>query len=563
MVARPEAVTSQLNLGDASNFDRNTDAGSARRVLSNFAARDLSGPTESSTLIDKSQSQYSSATASLSDKFDVTKSPRELSRAGVFTDRTQANNDQVLEVPNIGDSATPKISVSMQNLQQSPPEKPNFVIRKDGRIEMYGDPEALNAKEIKVQLERQEGQLQPTVEQQQAADKLVEYLSQRIKDKNPSSPNVELNDTDNVVSPEAKQQPNIRPPASQGDMSPETQRSVGNMNRFRGNNGGEMPMSNTNEYFPPRDVPRGANESDQQAAIKEAAAGLFNPDKQAPYETVRRAPNGDHRVGRYGFNHRQINNWLESLLGDPPDPSKIEQLIKEGKLPKGFNAESLKKLQALSKKMEAGETPTKDDMKGLPNTLQESMATDMVSQYKAVLQDNPGAIAAAFASGKPASELTQEDISSPQGKQLTEAGQRLYDIASTRQQSQDTNDVLQWDQNGKVSIGNGKWLDGAAGNAFKRAQDLARADGVDIVVNSAGRTRGEQQDLYNRRGTPGVSRVVALPGTSKHEKGNALDIQNWQQAKKYLLAAGFQHGDGRGPISGDLVHFSYAQRSYA
>lgn len=561
-MTRNQEINSSSDGAEPSGIRQSSER--TRAVLSNFAARDLSSPPAGrSDAVTAGDGSVSAAVLQASDTYDPKASPAELARAGKFKDKTATRQESVLEIPDLNDKTEPKISVGMEDITKQPPDKPHFVVKQNGDIEMFGDPEALKAKDIKIQLERNEGQLYPTEAQKAASEKLVSYLSERLKSQNPelAKKGVELSDNDAVVSPEARQNAGVRQPQS-SQMSPETQQSVGNMNRFKGNNGGEMPMGNTRDYFPNRDVPRQANESDQQAAVKEAAAGLFNPDKTEPYSTIRKSPEGDHRVGRYGFSGRQIHNWLSGLdLGDPPDPAKIEELIKQGKLPKGFNVDSLKKLQAMAQKMANGEAPNKDDMKLLPKEMQESMATDMVAQFKERLGDNPGAIAAGMMSGKSASELTQEDLNSPTAKQLTDAGQRLYDIATARQQSQDDNDKLQWNQDGKVSIGNGKWLSGAAGQAFIAAQKDAAADGVTIRVNSAGRTLEEQKYLYANRGTKGISRTVALPGRSNHESGNALDIANYQQAKPYLQKYGFVHGDGNGPISNDLVHFKYTGRN--
>lgn len=521
---------------------------------------EISGPSNGGDGTTVGDGNGASTRSSENEPFNPKQAPKDLVKAGKIKDKTPPSAEASLEVPNISDKTPPKVSVSFEQLDKQPPDKPHFVVKKDGSIEMHGDPEAMHAKDIKVQLERTEGQVYPTEEQKAAADKLVTYLSQRLKSQNPelAKTGVEVSDSDNLVSPQARQREGMRQPPQNQDMSPETQQNVGNMNRFRGGRGGEMPVSNTNDYYPERSVPRQANENDQTAAIKEAAAGLFNADHSHPYETVRKAPQGDYRVGRYGFSGRQINSWLAGLdLGDPPDPAKIEELIKQGKLPKGFNAESLKKLQAMADKMGKGEQPSAEDMKLLPKEMQETMATDMVNQLKERVGDNPGAIAAGMMSGKPAAELTQEDLTSPTGKQLVEAGQKLYDIANVRQQATQPNETMKWTPDGKISIGDGRWLNGPAAQALQAAKADAAAHGVDIQINSAGRTFEEQTYLYNHRGSRGISNVVARPGTSNHEDGMAIDVANWNQAKPFLQKYGFVHGDGRGPIANDLVHFKF------
>jgi len=547
------------NVGSAPR-DRADLGERTRMILGNFVAPDLSS---------RPSKPNDNGTTSSGSNLDAAKilnaeySPKELAKQGLFTDRTANRTEGYLEVPKLDDKSTPKISVEMENLSKPSSEKPHFVIAKNGQIEMLGDPETMNAKDIRVQLDRSEGQIYPTEEQKQSADKLVKYLSERIKENNPESlkSGIEISDSNSVLPSETRNNPELRQSRA-ADMTPETQESVGRMNRFKGTRGGEMPMGNTRDYFPKREVPRQANESDRQAAVKESVAGLFNPDKASPYETIRKSAEGDCRVGRYGFSGRQIGNWLSGLdLGEPPDPAKIAELIKQGKLPKGFTADSVKKLQAMANKMSSGESPTKEDMALLPKDLQETMATQMVGKLQTTLGDNPGAIAAGMMTGKPVTEVTKADIETPTGRQLEEAGQRLFDIANARQQSTDDNDKLQWSADGKVSIGNGKWLSGSAGEAFVAAQKAAAADGVTIRVNSAGRTYEQQQYLYENRGTKGISRTVALPGTSNHEDGNALDIQNFQEAKPYLQRYGFVHGDGRGPIANDLVHFKYTGKN--
>lgn len=90
--------------------------------------------------------------------------------------------------------------------------------------------------------------------------------------------------------------------------------------------------------------------------------------------------------------------------------------------------------------------------------------------------------------------------------------------------------------------------------AFAEAARMAARDGVTIKVTSAGRTYQEQAALYKQ--LAGKS-PVARPGTSNHESGEAIDVKNYAEAKPYLLAAGFVHGDGKGRIKGDPWHFRY------
>lgn len=93
-----------------------------------------------------------------------------------------------------------------------------------------------------------------------------------------------------------------------------------------------------------------------------------------------------------------------------------------------------------------------------------------------------------------------------------------------------------------------------ATSALIEAQKMAWRHGVRIQINSAGRSYQEQARLY--RQLNGI-RPVAAPGTSNHESGEAIDVKNYAQAKPFLQAAGFVHGDGKGPIRNDPWHFRY------
>jgi hypothetical protein len=99
------------------------------------------------------------------------------------------------------------------------------------------------------------------------------------------------------------------------------------------------------------------------------------------------------------------------------------------------------------------------------------------------------------------------------------------------------------------------WLASVAAVSFCRAEKEALQHGVHIQVSSAGRTYADQARLYRQLHR---HQAVALPGTSNHETGLAVDVINWQQAKPYLLAHGFVHGDGHGALKNDPWHFKYA-----
>ena len=102
------------------------------------------------------------------------------------------------------------------------------------------------------------------------------------------------------------------------------------------------------------------------------------------------------------------------------------------------------------------------------------------------------------------------------------------------------------------------WLnDGPAASLHR--MDAAR--GSVIPLTSAGRTRAEQQVLWDRwqaGGTynrPPYLYQPAAPGQSPHEAGNAIDIGD-NTARAWVIAYGGAHG-WRQNIKNDLVHFIY------
>lgn len=105
------------------------------------------------------------------------------------------------------------------------------------------------------------------------------------------------------------------------------------------------------------------------------------------------------------------------------------------------------------------------------------------------------------------------------------------------------------------------WLPRAAGLAFLRAQEEATRNGVPIQpendagsYNPAGRTNSQQQSAVR------TARIAARVGASRHQSTGAMDIKNWNNpiVQRALRNAGWQHGDGRGPIANDYHHWSYA-----
>ena len=78
----------------------------------------------------------------------------------------------------------------------------------------------------------------------------------------------------------------------------------------------------------------------------------------------------------------------------------------------------------------------------------------------------------------------------------------------------------------------GKYIGQRIAKQFDEMVAAARKDGVSLEINSGMRTRAEQQQLWDQFGHD--TRRVARPGTSNHEKGNAIDFKNTPGAHEWL-----------------------------
>ena len=90
------------------------------------------------------------------------------------------------------------------------------------------------------------------------------------------------------------------------------------------------------------------------------------------------------------------------------------------------------------------------------------------------------------------------------------------------------------------------YLQPRAKQALRKA---INARGVPMRVNSAYRTIAQQMLLYNDRSN--TSNRVAPPGTSNHQTGLAIDIEDPRGWEPYLMKCGWN------PLPGDPPHFNY------
>jgi LAS superfamily LD-carboxypeptidase LdcB len=80
-------------------------------------------------------------------------------------------------------------------------------------------------------------------------------------------------------------------------------------------------------------------------------------------------------------------------------------------------------------------------------------------------------------------------------------------------------------------IRQGHFIGLAIADKFDAMVAAAKKDGVALVIESGYRTHAEQQRLWDANPNP---TMVARPGTSNHEKGNAIDFKNVSGAWAWL-----------------------------
>lgn len=103
-----------------------------------------------------------------------------------------------------------------------------------------------------------------------------------------------------------------------------------------------------------------------------------------------------------------------------------------------------------------------------------------------------------------------------------------------------------------VTVAPRAWLAPGAAASYARA----RADGCPAGITSAGRTRAEQEALYADLLAGRRTASVAVPGTSRHERGTALDLPA-HGPREWMTAHGADHGWIKNLVPGEPWHFEY------
>ena len=405
---------------------------------------------------------------------DSSKSITDLIESGAMTKHASMDNpDEVKErTATAVEGDKPQITVRLADPYAPSNDKPDFIVKRDGTIEVLNNPEQSKDRNLVIELERGDGpNSQLTAEQQERVDQLVAYLNHRMPGVDDAFKGLEINDKQGLVSEELKQALNKD---SFQEMPQQTRDQVERMNRLPGQ--GSMSQSEASEYFPQRDVPRTRGETDVIAAGKDAVAAVFNPDSDRPYETVRK-PRGDrgYRVGRYGLSYNLWAIWLADLLGeiDPNDPEALKkamkQLAAQGKIPANFaakfdNPEFAQKFSKFLTDMKdgTGDISGEDVAEFMPKELQEVIATDLFKDFSETTNGDIGKVALAFHLGKEPDQLSAEDLNNPANQAIAKAAREFEQLARLRQQAGE-GDRFSWAR-GPTSELQFKLLDAAKGN---------------------------------------------------------------------------------------------------
>ena len=106
---------------------------------------------------------------------------------------------------------------------------------------------------------------------------------------------------------------------------------------------------------------------------------------------------------------------------------------------------------------------------------------------------------------------------------------------------------------GQLTQRAGGRIDSSIAPNFDSMVSAARADGINLQIRSGHRSRGEQERLYAayRNGT---GNLAARPGTSNHERGQAIDFQRTPGAFDWLARNAERFGFRNLP--GEPWHYS-------
>ena len=382
-------------------------------------------------------------------QFDANKKIAEMINSGTIVDRTSAATDQS-EKARLAPGEVPSIKISYAD--QGANQKPDFLIKKDGSVEMFNNPQQTGQKEIVVQFERDGQNFALTDAQKSAGANFYTYLQAQLKAQFPqAAPEAfKVDDSQGLMRsadlpPEVKQNMDRKPEVNPSSGLPENAGpTIRDTNRIsRGGSHSDVPRSDVDAMTPP--AKRIANEAERMAAMKDTVASYTTRGESKPYDHVSKRGERGWGVGRYGMTYGQMENWLSGLSDE-----QIAELIKQGKLTPDA-AKNLKKmrdsmktgnpadLHPFLKQMKEG-TGTAAEMQAgvkefLPDKVQELAASDQISKISNELSADalkrgeqpsvdPGQVALSFVLGRTVSKGEYEN--NPDYKQFVESARQAY-----------------------------------------------------------------------------------------------------------------------------------------
>jgi len=375
---------------------------------------------------------------------------------------------------------------------------PDFIVKKDGSIEVVSDPDKHNRKEVIIQLERDQGEVTgPTDAQRRSTDQLATYLSERLMRTNADGTKSGIiEDQQGLVSESLKSR--LRTQATPEERLPVPVRhQVENMQRFSGGGRGTMSPQQADSYFTPRDQapPRRRDEPKQEYSLKETVAAMLSFGDTQPYETVRHTGDRGLAVGRYQLTYDLFMQWLTDVMGDPPDPARLDELVRKGKISPQMAAKlKSPQFRQFLEKLKNCQQPASDEIKDLmPRELQERIGGDLINKFAQQCRDSQGQVDA----GKVALAMatgwvpTDADLTKPENRAVVEAGRRLNDISDAR--TENPGQPLEWQEvnqrlliAAKQSVGKAMWNTPRYNPATLEYGNLGCAASVSEVMRVAG-----------------------------------------------------------------------------
>lgn len=456
-----ESMAASIPRQSSNNLDRASSAqpASVKRVdaAKSSSREDLAGIVPTHLLYDKPAVPLKS--------FESNKSIPELAYNGAIVDRTSMRVESAAMKPQdkaatLGAAEVPTVHVALQNPAGQAAVKPDFLIKKDGKIEMFNDALKTGQKNIVVQFERSGNQVGISDAQKDVGAKFYIHLQDQLKAKYPQAqPEAFKTDDAQGVLRDTKLPPELKNNLEQQEQKKDSPQGSGlpdhaaptMQDTRRITEGGKIsivPRHEVNDMTPA--VQHLPGEAERVQAMKDTMASYVTRGEKEPYSYVSKHDDGrGWGIGRYGLTYNQMKNWLSGL-----SEGQTGELIKEGKLSPD-QAQNLEKMRDSIHKADASGndndldpalramkngTGSADDMRNavrhfFPDKVQELAASDQIARTTCELARdaiargldpaiNPGQVALSMVLGRTIGK--EEYMSTPAYKNFVESATQGY-----------------------------------------------------------------------------------------------------------------------------------------